>query len=80
MIRREKEDVYTDLPTITRNFTIVKIEDAALKEAYNNVLKNLEAKFNNLSYFNSIGELMLLRQICGLGKLNNAVSYSEDYL
>ena len=23
---------------------------------------------------------MLLRQICGLGKLNNAVSYSEDYL
>ena len=33
MIRREKEDVYTDLPTITRNFTIVKIERRCFKRS-----------------------------------------------
>lgn len=80
MIRREKEDVYKDLPPLNRTFTVVEIEEEHLKKAYNQVLDDLEAKLDSLTYFNSIGELMLLRQICGLGKLSHAVEYAEELL
>jgi SNF2 family DNA or RNA helicase len=80
MLRREKEDVYKDLPAINRTFSIVKIEDENLKKAYNTVLDRLEAKLDSLTYFNSIGELTLLRQICGLAKVDSAVDYTEEIL
>lgn len=78
VLRKEKEDVYTDLPPINRMFTVVEIDDDNLKKAYNTVLDNLEhaVEIGQGSFFQTIGELSLLRQICGLAK----VQYVTDTL
>jgi len=79
-LRREKEDVYTDLPALNRIFTVVTIEDERLKKAYNAVLDRLEQDIEdnpNFSFFSSIGELMLLRQICGMAKVQWTADYAE---
>lgn len=78
-LRREKEDVYTDLPKMNRMFTVIDITDERLKTAYNKVLDHMEeqmASRSNYSFFDSIGDLMILRQICGLAK----VKYAADYV
>lgn len=78
-LRREKEDVYTDLPKMNRMFTVIDITDERLKTAYNKVLDHMEeqmASRANYSFFDSIGDLMILRQICGLAK----VKYAADYV
>lgn len=80
-IRREKEDIYTDLPKFTRIFTPIEISDERLVKAYNKVLDTLEEKLNKgLDYFSSIGELQQLRQICGLGKVQWAADYAETFV
>lgn len=78
-LRREKEDVFTDLPAINRTFTVISIDDENLKKAYNSVLDKLEEKqgaIGNLTFANSIGEMTQLRRICGLAK----VKWASDYL
>ena len=83
VLRREKEDVYSDLPELNRMFTIITIEDERLKEAYNKVLDKLEMQMeakNNWNFFDSIGELMMLRQICGMAKVNWTADYAEAML
>lgn len=78
-LRREKEDVYTDLPEINRMFTVIEVMDENLKKAYNRVLDSLEVEVsrNNYSYFSTIAELTLLRQICGLAKVDWTANYLE---
>jgi curved DNA-binding protein CbpA len=83
VIRRVKEDVYTDLPDLNRLFTVIEIEDEALKKAYNKVLDRIEASVGpsgGYSFFSSIGELQQLRQICGLAKVNWVSDYAEELL
>lgn len=82
VLRREKEDVYKDIPKLNRIFTPIEISDQRLKDAYNKVLDNIEREMelSNFSYFNSIGELQILRQICGLGKVQWASDYAETFL
>lgn len=83
VLRREKEDVFTELPKLDRTFTIITVEDQRLKDAYNNVLTQLEAEMvTNPSYsmFQSIGQLNQLRQICGLAKVKWAADYAETML
>jgi SNF2 family DNA or RNA helicase len=80
VLRREKEDVYTDLPPLNRIFTVIEIEDENLKKAYNKILDKLEhqlEKRSNFTFFDSIGDLMMLRQICGMAKVNWAADYLE---
>ena len=81
-LRREKEDVYKDLPALNRIFTVIEISDGRLKDAYNKVLDRLESKMTmtNFSYFDSIGDLMILRQICGLAKVKFTVDYVETMI
>ena len=83
VLRREKEDVFTDLPQLNRVFTVITIEDQRLKDAYNNVLDRLEAEMvsnPNYSFFSSIGELNILRQICGMAKVGWTADYAETML
>lgn len=79
-LRREKEDVYTDLPEINRIFTVITIDDENLKKAYNSVLDRLEEKqgaIGNLTFANSIGEMAQLRRICGMSKIQWAANYID---
>lgn len=83
VLRREKEDVYDSLPELNRMFTVITIEDERLKQAYNKVLDKIEAQMEskeNYTFFDSIGELMLLRQICGMAKVNWTADYAETML
>jgi SNF2 family DNA or RNA helicase len=83
VLRRVKEDVYTDLPELNRIFTVIEIEDEALRKAYNKVLDRIEASAGpsgSYSFFSNIGELQQLRQICGLAKVNWVSDYAEELL
>lgn len=83
VLRREKEDVYKDIPKLNRIFTPIEISDQRLKDAYNKVLDRIETKLTNegnFNYFTSIGELQILRQICGMAKVNFTADYVETFL
>jgi SNF2 family DNA or RNA helicase len=83
VLRREKEDVYKDVPKLNRIFTHITIEDERLKKAYNACLDRIEATANQRGqfiYFQSIGELQVLRQICGLAKVQWISDYVETFL
>lgn len=82
VLRREKEDVYDSLPPLNRMFTIIEIEDERLKAAYNRVLDIMELNISrgNYKFFDNIGELMQLRQICGIAKCNWTANYVEASL
>ena len=41
-LRREKEDVYKEIPKLNRLFTPIEITDERLKKAYNQVLDEIE--------------------------------------
>ena len=77
-LRREKEDVYTDLPPINHMWTVITIDDPKFKEAYNKALDRLaeRAISGGMTSFQTIGELSVLRQICGVAK----VDWTSDYL
>lgn len=81
VLRREKEDVYKDLPPINRMFTVIDIEDPRFKESYNKALDQLAENMDrnpNMTAFDSIGELSKLRQICGVAKVDWTADYLED--
>jgi SNF2 family DNA or RNA helicase len=82
VLRREKEDVYTDLPPLNRMFQVIEIEDERLKAAYNRVLDTMELNMSrgNYKFFDNIGELMQLRQICGIAKCGWTANYIEACL
>lgn len=83
VLRREKEDIYKELPKFNRIFTTITIDDERLKKAYNAVIDEIEGKMfskESLSYFDSIGELQRLRQICGLAKVGFVADYAETFV
>jgi SNF2 family DNA or RNA helicase len=78
-LRREKEDVYKDVPKLNRMYTVITIEDDTLKKAYNKVIDEIEIQMvkPNFTFFSTIGELTKLRQICGLAKVDWTANYVE---
>jgi SNF2 family DNA or RNA helicase len=83
VLRREKEDVYKEVPKLQRIFTPIEITDERLKKAYNAVIDEIEierAEKPNLTFFESIGHLQKLRRICGLSKVQFVADYAETFL
>lgn len=82
VLRREKEDIYKELPKLNRLFTTITIEEERLKKAYNQVIDEMEHNMatGNYSYFSNIGELQRLRQICGLAKVGFVADYAETFV
>ena len=82
VIRREKEDVYTDIPKLNRMFSMIEITDQKLKDAYNKQLDRIEREIaiSSYKYFSTIAELTILRQICGLAKIDYCVDYVEELI
>ena len=79
LIRREKEDVYSDLPKINKTYTLIEPEKGSLSREYNRILDQIEAKMVdkvNPSYWDLADNLMALRRVCGMMK----VMYAADYL
>jgi hypothetical protein len=78
-LRREKEDVYTDLPALNRMYTVITIEDESLKKAYNKILDKMDQDLSDghTSYWEQQDNLMMLRQICGLAKVDWLADYLE---
>lgn len=78
-LRREKEDVYKDLPKINKIYTLIDPDKDTVKDQYNKVLDKLEEKLAqkvNPSYWDTIEDLMALRRLCGMMK----VMWTADYL
>lgn len=82
VLRREKEDIYKELPSLNRIFTVVTVEEERLKKAYNQVLDDIEGNMrgSSFNFFSNIGELQRLRQICGLAKVGFVADYAETFL
>ena len=87
VLRREKEDIYKDLPSMNRIFTVIEVADERLRKAYNQVLDEMEAdrlfkdsKSHGGGFFENIGKLQKLRRICGLAKVNWVADYAETFL
>jgi len=80
VLRREYKDVYSELPILNRNFTLVAIEDDTLKKLYNQTLDKIEEDMikSNFTRGTSIGEIAILRQICGLAKTKFAAQMIEE--
>ncbi len=79
ILRREKEDVYTDLPPLQKIFTLIEPDKGSLTEAYNKIIDKVEAKYASKldpTYWDMADELMELRRICGMMK----VMWTSDYL
>lgn len=81
LIRREKEDVYTDLPRLNTIPTLIEPDKGKLTEVYNKVLDKMEAKLAakaNPTFFDMADDLMQLRRICGMMKISWTLEYLED--
>jgi SNF2 family DNA or RNA helicase len=80
VLRREKGDVFTDLPELNRIFTVMKVENEALKKLYNDKLDEIEARSVSFTTFDGLGELAILRQIAALAKVDWAAEYLSEAL
>ena len=79
MFRREKEDVFTDLPALNKFYTLIEPDKTNLANQYNKILDKLEVKLAmkaNPTYWDMADDLMELRRICGMMKL----MWTADYL
>ncbi len=79
LLRREKEDVYTDLPELNKIFTLIEPDKDHLADQYNRILDQMEAKYAekaNPTFWDMEGSMMELRRICGMMK----VMWTSDYL
>ncbi len=83
VLRREKEDVFTDLPPFQRIFTLIDPDKDALAEQYNKILDKIEVKLAekaNPTYWDLADDMMELRRICGLMKVMWTCDYLETCL
>lgn len=83
ILRREKQDVLTNLPPLVRDYQYVVIEDPILKNIYNKELdlfanfRNTGAKMNSTQI---LGWLAKMRSITGQTKIPWAIEYAEQFL
>lgn len=81
ILRREKEDVYTELPKLNKIYTLIEPDKTALASQYNKILDKLEVKLADkikLSFQDASSEIMELRRICGMMKLMWTADYLES--
>lgn len=81
LIRREKEDVYTDLPKLNKLYTLIDPDKSAMAKKYNQVLDRLELKLAQnakLTFFESLAEMTELRRLCGMMKVLWTAEYLQD--
>lgn len=83
VIRRRKRDVQKWLPPFRRTFEFITIEDESIKATYNKQLaklQNLADSKANLSYFDIQENLMTLRRLTGIAKVDWAYDEVMDFL
>ncbi len=83
ILRREKHDVLTNLPALSRNYVYVEIEDEALKKSYNKALDLFSNYLNDtpkLQATELLGWLAKLRSITGQAKVQNAIDFAQEHL
>src|SRR5215471_8708613 len=81
MLRREKEDVYTDLPKINKIYTLIDPDKGKMADAYNKILDKMEVQLAakaNPSFWDMADNMMQLRRICGMMKLMWTADYLES--
>lgn len=69
-LRREWEDVYSEIPKQNRMFTMITVEDETLKQLYNQTLDrmNIDIAHGHSTWADQQENLMELRKIAGLAK------------
>lgn len=83
VIRREKHEVLKDLPSFTRNFQYITIEDQDLKNSYNKQLDLMQNLMNSgqlTDTFSILGQLQKLRRLTGLAKISTCHEYVTEFL
>ncbi len=84
IIRREKHEVLTNLPALTRDFQLIEIDDPIIKKSYNSTLdlfRNFLRENGKAVKSNDIlGWLAQLRAITGVAKIKFAIEWTEDFL
>jgi SWI/SNF-related matrix-associated actin-dependent regulator 1 of chromatin subfamily A len=83
MIRREKHEVLTNLPPLTRDWQFMEIEDPFLKESYNSTIDLFENYLENKAEVKSsgiLGWLAQLRSITGAAKVPYCIDWIKDFL
>ena len=83
IIRREKHEVLTNLPPLTRNYLSVEIEDQAIKDSYNKQVSLFDNFLNNTANITSkdiLGWLAKFRAITGQAKCQAALDYTAEFL
>ena len=87
ILRREKHDVLTNLPPLSRNYVYVEIEDENLKKSYNktldlfsNWLNDSGGKHTGINATELLGWLARLRAITGAAKCQNAIDFAQEHL
>jgi len=87
ILRREKHDVLTNLPPLSRNYVYVEIEDENLKKSYNktldlfsNWLNDSGGKNTGINATELLGWLARLRAITGAAKCQNAIDFAQEHL
>jgi non-specific serine/threonine protein kinase len=81
VLRREKKDVYPDLPPLTKNFQFVNIDDPLIKNSYNreiDLMSNL--MLSKMTSLQILGWLVKMRRITGIAKVPMATEYIEEFL
>jgi SNF2 family DNA or RNA helicase len=81
ILRREWNDVYSDLPALNKTFTLIEPTRDKYTEQYNKVLDKMEAVYASKadpSFFDMAEDMMALRRICGLMKIPYVVDYLKE--
>mgnify|MGYP003145493063 CR=1 FL=1 len=83
IIRREKRDVLTNLPPLTRDYQFIEITDPEVKRTYNREIDLFSNYLNSAGKFkvtDILGWLSRIRNLTGLAKCQAAVDHSIDFL
>lgn len=83
ILRREKHDVLTNLPPLTRNYEWIEIDDPIIKNSYNRQLELFDNFLNTaekISAVDILGWLARLRNITGTAKCGHAIEWSKQFL
>lgn len=83
VIRREKHDVLTNLPSFKMDYVFVEIEDENIKNSYNNELRLFDNFLHNTARITSqdiLGWLAKLRAITGAAKCQPALDWAVEFL
>lgn len=86
MVRRLKQDVFTELPDKRRSFVPIDLTDVARKEyelAEADILSVIDDATQDVSLetiYHHLAKINYLRQIVGRGKIENVVEWIRDFL